>query len=128
MRLFKLDPLVVIAVVVGLGAVVTSTAQARQPDNVAPLHVRGAQLVLQPVQSVIEDLDVNWSQEADRFMPMGAAFFSDDGLALNPQRRDQDAALSLGWQPLARPEQVRAVAPLDAQPRPGVYLRLQRRW
>lgn len=55
----KLDPLLLLALVVGLGVVVTTTAQAAD-TTMSNLKEAGAQLAIKPVQGLAERLDIRW--------------------------------------------------------------------
>lgn len=129
MRYLKLDPFVLLAVLVGLGVLITSSVQAQEPLDTPPAHTSGAKGVWQPVQQVLERLDFAWAEEALQ-RPAVAAFMSEQGLALNQASGDRDVRLGLSWQLEEHPQAVEALQNdgLTAPSQAGLWLRLQRRW
>lgn len=68
-RTWKPDPLLALAVLVGIGVVVTTTVQAEsntlsRADSLAKLQGQGARLALHPVKGLADNLELNWLNNA----------------------------------------------------------------
>lgn len=128
----RLDPLLVLACIVGLGVLVTTSVQAADDQATAATHQSEATFALKPVAALMDGLDLHWVERAVESPAVGA-FFSDEGLDLSNRRNAQDMGVSLSWQ--ARQDESRQAAEMkewgtghvEAE-RPGLYLSINRRW
>jgi hypothetical protein len=128
----RVDPLLVLACIVGLGVLVTTSVQAADDQGSAVLHQSEATFALKPVAALVNGLDLQWVERAVEHPAVGA-FFSDEGLDLNDRRNQQDMGVSLSWQ--ARQDDSRQAAEMKdwgtghvEADQPGVYLSINRRW
>ncbi len=118
-----------ISLLVCLGIGLTGTAVAEETETTVSWSQRGAQLALVPVKSVLQGVQLQWAEDALQHPAVGA-YFSEQGLALHDDRRSQDTVFRVGWKPAAEIQTQVGLASEDlwADPRPGVYFRLQHRW
>lgn len=132
-RLRKPDPLVLLALLVGLGVVVTTTAQAGSASELEPasnLQEAGAQLVLHPVRGLAERLNMHWLNNTlehpevsqllvKRRMGMGRPF-GEKGPELNMSLRPKMRATAA----ISGDSGIGALS----SDRPDIYFSLRRSW
>lgn len=68
-RTWRPDPLLALAVLVGIGVVVTTTVQAEsntlsRADSLTKLQAQSARLALHPVKGLADSLELNWLNSA----------------------------------------------------------------
>lgn len=132
-RLRKPDPLILLALLVGLGVVVTTTAQAESGVVMEPagsLQEARAQLAFHPVKGLAERLNIHWLNNAldrpvvsqllvKRRMGMGKPF-GEKGPQLNMSLRPQMRATAM--------ESGDSGIGALSSDRPDIYFSLRRSW
>ncbi len=132
-HLRKPDPLLLLALVVGLGVLVTTTAQAagfagtESPDN---LKEAGAQLALKPVQGLAERLEIRWLNTTLENAGIRQLLLK-KRLGLGKPFGAKGPELKMSWRPKVRSLASEAgdsgVGAVSAD-RPDIYFSLSRRW
>ncbi|MFN2309325.1 MAG: hypothetical protein ABR553_06255 [Gammaproteobacteria bacterium] len=135
-RIRKLDPLLLLALAVGLGVVVTTTVQAESPANppegtaAGQSQVTVARWALRPVRGLAERLEMHW---LNRTLERAAVeqLLSHEPLAIAKPLGAKGPELSLGWRPRLGDAAAQAgdsgIGTLSSE-RPDIYIGLRRRW
>ena len=133
LRIRRPDPLILLAVLVGLGVVLTTSVQAgtvqglEQPDE---LREAGTRLALHPVKGLAERLDLHWlNSTLERPAVNRALKHRRLGMGMPFGRKGPE--LNLSWRP-----KLRTLAPASGDSgigaasveRPTVYFSLRRSW
>lgn len=132
-RLRKPDPLILLALLVGLGVVLTTTAQAGSADGLDQsrnLQEAGARLALKPVQGLAERLEINWLNTTLE-SPGIRQLLIKKRLGMGKPFGTKGPELNMSWRP-----KMRATAALAgdsgigavAVDRPDIYFSLRRSW
>ncbi|MBU1190371.1 MAG: hypothetical protein KKA36_01540 [Gammaproteobacteria bacterium] len=125
----KPDPLLLLALVVGFGVVVTTTAQAADPA-MSNLKEAGAQLAIKPVQGLAERLDIRWLNTTLENNGVRQLLMK-KRLGMGKPFGAKGPELNMSWRPRMRST---AAAAGDsgigavAADRPDVYFSLRRSW
>lgn len=131
-RIRKPDPLLLLALVVGLGVVVTTAAQAAPPDvsQEVQLQEAGAQLALRPVKGLAERLEMNWLNSALE-RPAVNQLLSRKPLGVGKPFGEQGPELNMSWRPrVAGTARAAGDSGIGAatSDRPDIYISLRRSW
>lgn len=132
-RLRRPDPLVLLALLVGLGVVVTTTVQAEPASGTEPpsnLQEAGTQLALHPVRGLAERLDIRWLNTTLERPEVGQLLVK-RRLGIGKPFGDKGPELKMSWRPRVRT----AVAASGdsgigafSSGRPTIYFSLHRSW
>lgn len=131
-RIRKPDPLLLLALAVGLGVVLTTTVQAAPPDmpRENQLQVAGTQWALRPVKGLAERLDMHWLNTAlDR--PAVNRLLSRQPLGVGKPFGGDGPELSMSLRPrIAATARMAGDSGIGAAPseRPDIYISLRRSW
>lgn len=132
-RIRKPDPLLLLALLVGLGVVLTTTAQAGSAFSIDPsrdLQEAGARLALKPVQGLAGRLEINWLN-ATLESPGIRQLLIKKRLGMGKPFGAKGPELNISWRPkmpataaLAGDSGIGAVT----ADRPDIYFSLRRSW
>ncbi|MFP5507290.1 MAG: hypothetical protein ACLGH6_13925 [Gammaproteobacteria bacterium] len=130
-RIRKPDPLLLLALAVGLGVVVTTAAQAAPPEAGGDQAQEArAQLALQPVKNLADRLEMHWlNSTLDR--PAVNHLLSRRPLGIGKPFGKQGPELNMSWRPrIATTARVAGDAGIGAAAadRPDIYFSLRRSW
>ncbi|WJW75903.1 hypothetical protein QVG61_02095 [Thiohalobacter sp. IOR34] len=131
----RLDPLLLLAVLVGVGVVLTTSVHAAAPGDAETeqaLRLGGARLALQPVQGLAEQLDIQWLNQAVT-RPELERLVRGGQLDLGQPFGRKGVQMGLSWSEPAEVRRQRRV--LDAvgtgaipEQASGLYFSISRRW
>lgn len=132
-HLRKPDPLMLLAVLVGLGVVVTTAVQAEtsgEQERIGPLREAGARLALKPIKGLAERLDMLWLNTAlDR--PATYQLLKQRGVGIGKPFGHKGPELSLSWRPKMRSIDAAGddfwIGAASAA-RPDIFVGLRRSW
>lgn len=131
-HLRKPDPLLLLALVVGLGVVVTTTAQAGpvSAESQSDLQEAGASLALKPVQGLAERLDIHWLNTTLE-SPGIRQLLVKKRLGMGKPFGSKGPELNMSWRPKMRSTAAVAgdsgIGAVSVD-RPDIYLSLRRSW
>lgn len=131
-RIRKPDPLLLLALAVGLGVVVTTAAQAEPPETAQSdrFHAAGVRLALTPVRGLAERLDMHWLNTALK-RPAAEQLLAREPLGVGKPFGEHGPELSMSWRPrIAASAQAAGDSGIGAASavRPAVYFSLRRSW
>lgn len=131
-RIRKPDPLLLLALAVGLGVVVTTAAQADPPEFTQgdTLQEARAQLALRPMKGLAERLEMHWLNSAlDR--PAVNRLLSRQPLGMGKPFGRQGPELNMSWRPriavTAHEAGDAGIGAADPD-RPDIFINLHRSW
>jgi hypothetical protein len=131
-RTRKPDPLLLLALVVGLGVVLTTAAQAEPVESAEAdrFHEARARLALSPVRGLAERLEMHWLNNALE-RPAAGRLLAHKPLEVGRPFGADGPALTLSWRPriagTARAAGDSGIGAVSAK-RPDVYISLRRSW
>lgn len=131
-RTRKPDPLLLLALAVGLGVVITTAAQAEPFETQASdrFNEAGARLALSPVKGLAERLEMHWLNDAlDR--PAAGRLLAHKPVGVGRPFGAEGPELNLIWRPripaTARTAGDSGIGAVSVQ-RPVIYFSLRRSW
>ncbi|WP_297527723.1 hypothetical protein [Thiohalobacter sp.] len=134
-RFRRPDPMLLLAVAVGLGVVLTTGVQAAEPFASMParaaLEAQGARMALAPVHRLADRLELRWLEKPLDAAPVNE-LLEDQQLTLVPARQRR-LGMSLSWREAEATRRALDDTALlgtggPGKARVGLYLNIGRRW